>query len=631
MPAAIAPQSAEFLAARRRVRSCAGRALFRLRAQAALTALGHALQVAAWMLVLFLLADKLFSLRALGINVWTIWGGASALLLPYILWRVFAPQFNERRAAVLADDRLGLHARLSTALALDEAEGATSFGAAFMRECLERVGNVSVQRAFPVRLPRSTVWLALPAALAAGIFGFVQDQDILGISAGIAAKRRAEERQKQASKVLEGKLEDLKKATQKTDDGGAAPKVAQIVQKTADAMKDMKDGKRDPDEALSAMGALKREIAEEQQRLEDGKSFQERLEKISAKDLTLDDGALSKAVSEALKMGDPGLAAREMRKLAQEAKDRILNNPDKSDEQKKLELDKLRGELEKLSGALADDKQLSKDMYELAKSSMNAAEFEKLEKEMQRQLEKQGKGQTKLGEDLVDQAEEVASELERLQEDNDTKLDEKDEAEMEKLDDLEVAMDEAIENLTGEGENKDGQPQNGGAKSGVKQGAAKSGKMGNAGKAMRAKLSKLKKGKGEGGDAKAGAAASGGGKPSEKEGGQFQSAFSGPNNGGPGMGKRPYRDGDAEFETQKAKGEMRAGAITGLTHFRGQGAKSDAPTEFVKALDSAERESSSALDLDRIPADARETVKEYFSGLRKDTNVPAPVPAPEKK
>ena len=104
------------------------------------------------------------------------------------------------------------------------------------------------------------------------------------------------------------------------------------MQKTADAMKDM-------EKAASAQSwtkrsrswaRWKRELAEEKQRLEDGKSFQERLEKISARDLNLDDGALSKAVSEALKMGDPGLAAREMRKLAQAAKDRILNNADKT-------------------------------------------------------------------------------------------------------------------------------------------------------------------------------------------------------------------------------------------------------------------------------------------------------------
>src|SRR4029077_5645267 len=84
-----------------------------------------------------------------------------------------------------------------------------------------------------------------------------------------------------------------------------------------------------------------------------------------------------------------------------------------------------------------------------------------------------------------------------------------------------------------------------------------------------------------------------------------------PNGGGPGQGHRPYRDGDAEFESQKVKGELQAGAITGLSHFRGQGAKGDAPQEFVKALTAAEQEAASSLEMERIPMDAREVVKDY--------------------
>ena len=87
MPATVASESNDFLAARKRVRSCAGRALFRLRALPHSPRWDTRSKSSAWLLVLFLLADKLFSLRALGLNVWTIWGGVSALLLPYVLWR----------------------------------------------------------------------------------------------------------------------------------------------------------------------------------------------------------------------------------------------------------------------------------------------------------------------------------------------------------------------------------------------------------------------------------------------------------------------------------------------------------------------------------------------------------------
>ena len=84
---------------------------------------------------------------------------------------------------------------------------------------------------------------------------------------------------------------------------------------------------------------------------------------------------------------------------------------------------------------------------------------------------------------------------------------------------------------------------------------------------------------------------------------------------GPGQGRRPYRDGDAEFEKQKVQGKLRQGAITGLSHFRGEGAKGDAPEQFVEAMKAAKEDAESSLELERIPSDAREMVKEYYSGV----------------
>lgn len=104
---------------------------------------------------------------------------------------------------------------------------------------------------------------------------------------------------------------------------------------------------------------------------------------------------------------------------------------------------------------------------------------------------------------------------------------------------------------------------------------------------------------------------------------------------GKGTGLRPYRDiADPGFEAEKVKGKLQNGAITGLSHFRGQGAKGDAPVEFVRTMTAAEQEAASSLELERIPADARETVKDYFLKVRKDSGapeLPAPPTPPEKK
>jgi hypothetical protein len=99
------------------------------------------------------------------------------------------------------------------------------------------------------------------------------------------------------------------------------------------------------------------------------------------------------------------------------------------------------------------------------------------------------------------------------------------------------------------------------------------------------------------------------------------------------VGQRAYAEGDADFKTEKVKGKMQSGAITALSSFRGQGAKSEVPQEYVKTLSSADQEAASSLELDRVPADAKKMIQEYFSSLKRDVGAsgaprpPAPRPA----
>ena len=67
------------------------------------------------------------------------------------------------------------------------------------------------------------------------------------------------------------------------------------------------------------------------------------------------------------------------------------------------------------------------------------------------------------------------------------------------------------------------------------------------------------------------------------------------------------------------QGKLQSGAITGMSHFRGQGAKGDAPKQYVQALKAATEDQTSSMELDRIPADARELVKDYFTKLKEDS------------
>lgn len=622
----------DFSNAQNELRAYAARALLRLRLQAALEGLAWALTFSAWALVLLLLADKLFSLKSIGVNVWPLWGWLSLLGVPFVLWRIFSPRLHARRAALLSDQRLNLHARLSTALTLDFSDSSNSaFGGAFLEEARRKLASVKVERAFPLQFPRALAWLALPAAAAACIFYFMPNQDVLGVAAKAQEKRRADALKQDTAKKIEGKLEDLKKKIEEQGKDNAGNfKVKNLIEKADKVAKDLKEGERNPEDALISMGSLKRDIQDEKEKLQQGKDFLDRLEKLQAKDLNLEESDLTKKISEALKMADPGQAAKEMRKLAQKVKDDILNNSNLSAEQKQQAMEKLQRELEKLAGALADDPELSKDFYRIAKAAKEDPEFEKFQDEIKKQLNKQNKGNKNAGDEIQREIETAADELERLEEDNDVKLDKDEEHEMAQLDELEKDVDDSIDDLSGEGPKSDmGEPSEakgdgqkpGGQKnksSGMKQGGSKGRKS------MKGKSGKKQNSGQEGQQGQGQGKGQGGDKQDSPKDGKPGDGLG----GGPGQGKRPYRDGENEFEKQKLKGELRAGAITGISHFKGQGAKGEAPQEFVKALESAEKDSSSALDLERIPADARDMVKDYFSKVRDGANLPPTAPKP---
>src|SRR5690242_7938062 len=124
-----------FFSARERLRRYVARALARLRAQEALRSIAVVLNISLWVLAICIFSDRFFSLSKLGINPFVVWAGLSCFGIPYILWRTYSPRIHENLAAVLADDRLGLNARLSSALTLDLEDPANyAFGEAFFSE-----------------------------------------------------------------------------------------------------------------------------------------------------------------------------------------------------------------------------------------------------------------------------------------------------------------------------------------------------------------------------------------------------------------------------------------------------------------------------------------------------------------
>ena len=417
-------------------------ALLRLRVQEALRSGVLVLTILLWVLVPLLLCDRLLSLAQVGFSIWMIWGGLAALSLPYVLWRAFSRRINEQLAAVLADDRLGLHSRLCTALALG-GDDPTGFTDVFYAEAAARLAHLDIAKAFPIQMPRLTYLLPLPAIFAFGIWKFMEPQDRMGWVAEARKKHQQEEaRKKTVEKLLDMKLQDLKREVDEKPitDAGQFKVPGQLLKKAQDIAKQVKEGQLNQEQALQALVELKREIGEARDNLQPDKSLADRLKDLKAGDLNLEEGDLTRQVSEALKAGDAGLAAKEMRRLADKIKKDILDNPNKTPEQKAEELKKLQQEMEKLAGALAEQQALSGQLREISKDALDAGELQKLKDQLKQQG---GKDAEQLAAELEQAMEQAADEMEQLEED----AGEDDDPNEEALDRLEDNVDDALDGL----------------------------------------------------------------------------------------------------------------------------------------------------------------------------------------
>jgi hypothetical protein len=597
-------------------------ALWRLRAQEALRAGVLVLTILAWVLLPLLLCDRLFSLMQAGFNIWFVWGGLAALSIPYMIWRVFSQRINERLAAVLADERLGLHSRLCTALALGS-DDPTGFTDVFYAEAAERLARLDVTKAFPIEMPRLAYLLPIPLIFSFCIWRFMEPQDRMGWVAE-AKKKRAQEdgRKKSVEKLLDMKLQDMKKEVEdKTVQDSNQYKVNQLVKKAQEVAKQVKEGKLNQEEALQALAELKREVGETRENLKPDQDIAERLKALKAGDLNLEENDMTKQISEALKNGDLGLAAKEMRRLAEKVKKDILEDKKKTPEQKAEELKKLQKEMEKLAGALAEQQELGGQLQEISKEAMEAGDYEKLQQQVKEQLAKEGKSAEQMANELQAAMEQAAGEMEQMEEAEGATDEQADEA----LEQLDENVDEALDGICPGGDNAGQDGQQGG-----KQGGQQGGKQGGGGKKV-AKAGGKRGGRRTGQPGKQGNDGGNGNKDGDQ--GKNGPPGNGMGGGGPGVGQRAYNENDADFKTEKVKGKMQSGAITALSSFRGQGAKSEVPQEYVKSLQAADQEAASSLELDRVPADAKKMIQEYFSSLKKDAGMPggggrAPAPRP---
>lgn len=501
---------------------------------------------------------------------WTVLGVLSgAGLLTAVLWtRRTAP--SREYAALELDSRFDLRERVTTAVALTPDLRQTSAGQALVADAEAKVKPLSVSEKFPVK-PRWTAALAPTFAVALvavvlwwnpALLNWGQDAQA-GTDKAETAKLSQNTLQKKPTNPQAKKPDDLNKRDNKS------AKLEELEKELAD----LKDKYKDPfeetveknREKVADLAPLEDKIKkfneEKEQKLQQLQDKLSQLEKLK-KDSDFDDGP-AKELNDALAKGDLKKAEEEVDELRKKAKDKKL---DKEDAQKlSKQLDKMKDELERLARDQERKDKLKKDIEQAKKEGKDA---ESLERELEK-MEQEQKAASELMEKLAqqmagaksaldkDDLEQVAEELAKA-----GKTLEQIEAEVEDLKEGDATLQRLKELRRAaceacEGEGKDKKPWNG-------------------------KMSK-----------------------------------SGKNNGGEGAGEREINEkaeGNTVDERVRSpfdvKGKKSFGGLT-----KGQAFTKKTDKELGSAIEQAAQEAPTAAEVQRLPRDARESVKEYFEKL----------------
>jgi hypothetical protein len=224
-------------------------------------------------------------------------------------------------AAVLADERLKLRERISSAVYLEKSPASapdSAWGEVVRRDGERSLRGIDLARSFPVRPPRHLRWVLLPALLTVG-FAFLPPLDLLGLNHDrlVDAAMRSEVERKRDE--LQKALEALRKEAEKPPDPEIEKALAAFKKPEAvEGEQKKKEGEPPPageeakKDALMEFGRLEEAIKNQLARPEISQ-LREFLDRFppGAKSPS----ALTGALREAMKHGDFQKAGKELKEL----------------------------------------------------------------------------------------------------------------------------------------------------------------------------------------------------------------------------------------------------------------------------------------------------------------------------
>jgi len=215
-----------------------------------LKATGRLLTAAGIIAALTILVERLLAFSVINsVIIWSFAGAMTVLIL--LLWLFRQP--SRMQVSLLLDERLRLHERFSTTLAL--ANSKDPFANAACSEARETARHVNLQGHFPIRASRCWIYVVSTWLIAVMLILFMPQKDLLGF---LRKQRQQEERaqQTQQAKVdIEQAANPVKLAVKQLGE----PELADALSKLEQMPKDAKpqDVKR---QAIRKLGSLSEQI-----------------------------------------------------------------------------------------------------------------------------------------------------------------------------------------------------------------------------------------------------------------------------------------------------------------------------------------------------------------------------------
>jgi hypothetical protein len=516
-----------------------------------------------------------------------VWNGAwiggalAAGLLIAGLWTYLTKQ-NQLEAAIEIDRRFGLKERVSSTLALDEAELETDAGRALAKDALRRVERLDVQSKFGIEFnPRSL--LPLVPAVAAFALLFVTDaiQEVVASSENLNVSKHI----KESTEPLRKKLEERRKE--------AAEKG---LKDAADLFKQLEEGaheltKRDEvdrKQALSKLTDLQKQLEQRREKL-GADRMKEQLDNLK----NLKSGPADK-VANALKEGDFKKALDEIEELKRQLAKGDLDG--KKQEELKNQLADMQ---KKLQDAVDGQKKLENDLEkQIANAQKQIPNPEELKKQIQDLI---NQGRKEDAEKLRQQAQKMAENLEKMQQQL-AKM-QQNGPQMQQLQDMANKLGQCAACM-GEGDKA-------GAQKALEALQKELGQM-----QMNAEelvmldmaLDQIAECKGD----------------CNGEGGQFGMDGNGKGKGkgdfargaGQGEGKRDIAKDDVAFRESHVSQNIGKGKAVITGEVDGPNIKGVVQQEIQQQIEASKREASDTVIRQRLPRNQRDHAKEYFDALR---------------